>query len=294
MSFNPRVHHRRSIRLRNRSYTEPGFYFVTLCIVGKTCMLGDVSNGQMMPNAAGKIVADSWRWLGTNFPTVVLDEWIVMPNHLHGVLQLREVGSQSGGGSRSAPTFPVGEDAVVVKPKPLGQIVAAFKTVSSRKVNASQGVEHHPVWQRNYFERVVRSSNELARIRAYIRANAENWAQDEENPTYQPPLLPTPPVELMLGRIAIRPRVGTLLPMFQSQTHDPPPRWGTALPIVQSRIAIRPLERPRSGDLGSLPSRWAIGYAAFCCRPPNHSISALSTRRGASVGSMWPDTGSSS
>ena len=130
----------------------------------------------MVLSDAGKIVCDRWLWLPTQYPHVELDEFVVMPNHLHGVIWLTSPLAGTGD-SRIAPTK-------VKDQKPLGQIVGAFKTVSAKQVNLAVGTPGRPLWQRNYHDHIIRSEPELNRIREYIRNNPLQWELDEENPSW--------------------------------------------------------------------------------------------------------------
>jgi putative transposase len=100
MPFDPEIHHRRSIRLRGYDYSQPGSYYVTLCTQGKEHLFGQVIEGEMHRNEWGDCVARCWKWLAQHYPYVVLDEWTLMPNHLHGIIVIAD----GGGASRSAPT----------------------------------------------------------------------------------------------------------------------------------------------------------------------------------------------
>ncbi|CAK8713892.1 Transposase IS200-like domain-containing protein [Candidatus Electronema halotolerans] len=90
MSYNPDIHHRRSIRLRGYDYSQAGVYFVTLCTHNRECLFGEIANGAMQLNAAGKIVADEWLKIAQIRDEIELDEWAVMPNHLHGIMVLTD------------------------------------------------------------------------------------------------------------------------------------------------------------------------------------------------------------
>ncbi len=188
--YDPRAHHRRSIRLAGYDYSQEGAYSLTLCSHGKECIFGDVDQAGVALNEWGQAVAECWQWLEQQYPYVRVDTFVVMPNHTHGIVLLmdergdgwdagagvsgaRRVGSGvCGGGSRTGPG----------KWKPLGRLVGAFKTVSTRRINEVRGTPGAPIWQRNYFERIIRSDEELNRIRDYIVSNPARWAEDEENP----------------------------------------------------------------------------------------------------------------
>lgn len=166
---------RRSIRLVEYDYSRTGAYFVTLVTKDRTPLLGEVVDCRMLLSDAGKVVFDRWLWLPTQYQHVELDEFVVMPNHLHGIIWLS--GPLAGTGeSRLAPTD-------FGKRKPLGQLVGAFKTMSAKLVNVTLGTPARPLWQRNFYDRIIRNEPELNRIREYIRNNPLQWELDEENPT---------------------------------------------------------------------------------------------------------------
>ena len=119
------LHQRRSIRLPGYDYSQDGVYFVTICTQNRLCLFGDVVNVKMALNRAGRVVAESWQWLGEQYEHVELDEWVIMPNHLHGIIAI----SERRGGSRTAPTG---------QRKPLGRLIGAFKTVSTKHINKSR------------------------------------------------------------------------------------------------------------------------------------------------------------
>ena len=166
---------RRSPRLQAYDYSQPGAYFVTLVTHERVSLLGGVVDGEVKLSHNGNAVNDAWLWLPSQFPHVELDEFVVMPNHLHGVVWL--AGPLSGTGvSRNAPTKPGPR-------KPLGQVIGAFKTVSTKQVNAALGTPGRPLWQRDFYDHVVRNEQDLHRIREYIRNNPLQWELDEENPS---------------------------------------------------------------------------------------------------------------
>lgn len=139
MKFDPEIHHRRSIRLKGYDYSQAGAYFVTIVAWQREMLFGDVVDGVMILNDYGKIVSEKWEWLETQYEYVELGAWIITPNHIHGILAIRDAGR---GDSRIAPT--------PVKRKPLGGLIGAFKTVSSKHINLLRRTDGIPVWQRNY------------------------------------------------------------------------------------------------------------------------------------------------
>ncbi|MBI2917377.1 MAG: transposase [Chloroflexi bacterium] len=187
MPFDPQRHHRRSIRLPSYDYTQPGAYFITVCAHDKASLFGDVLDGDMRMNTFGYIVQEEWERTARAREDVTLDAFIVMPNHTHAIIWLTGHGdtAERGGMARHAPT-------VVTPPTPrfgrpiadsLATVVGAFKSATSRRINKLRGTPASPVWQRNYYERVVRGEDDLHGIQEYIAANPAQWAQDPENPS---------------------------------------------------------------------------------------------------------------
>jgi putative transposase len=189
--YDPQVHHRRSIRLKGYDYASPGAYFVTICVRQGECVLGKIVDGQMELSDFGRIAAESWQWLAEQYPYVTLDAWVVMPNHLHGIIIINDDppcrgGSQGGGGlqgrggSRTAPTpAPTGH-------KPLGRLIGAFKTVSTKRINQMRDTPGQPFWQRNYYEHIIRNPTAHERIRQYIATNPARWTDDQLHPDAPP------------------------------------------------------------------------------------------------------------
>ena len=128
-------------------------------------MLGEVLRGAMVPNAIGETVAECWRWLGSHFAHVVLDEWTLMPTHMHGILVLSTPAAQG--------ETPVARECTRLKP--LGQVIGAFKTRSTKEANQVRGTPGATLWQRDYWERIIHDEYELSRVREYIRTNPANY-----------------------------------------------------------------------------------------------------------------------
>jgi len=172
VKYDPSKHHRRSIRLKGYEYTQAGAYFVTICVQGRECVLGEVVGGQMQLNDWGCVAEECWMWLADQYPYVTLDASVIMPNHLHGII----VVDDGRGGSRTAPTTR----------KPLGRLVGAFKTVSTKRINEMRGTPGAVFWQRNYWEHIIRNDADLARIREYIQNNPARWMEDQLHPDAPP------------------------------------------------------------------------------------------------------------
>jgi putative transposase len=200
MSFNPEIHHRRSIRLKEYDYSAAGAYFVTICAFQRECLFGEIVDGEMVLNEIGTIVLDCWSKIPEYFPTVILDECIAMPNHFHGIIHISESPVGAKQGSSASPAFdPCGKQdqsqnqgeaaETFASPLPsgtlrgtLGAVIQNFKSVSTRRINKLRNNTGCPVWQRNYFERVIRNEDNLAKAREYIVNNPLKWELDKENP----------------------------------------------------------------------------------------------------------------
>lgn len=167
---------RRSIRLRHYDYAQPGAYFVTICTDKRACLLGQVVGGEMRLNSYGLVVAGCWNDLPKHYSQVELDAFAVMPNHVHGIIVLKDepidITPTVGAGLRPAPT------ASLPKRHGLPEIVRAFKSFSARRINELRNALGVVVWQRNYYEHIVREKAELHRIRLYIEQNSARWTDD--------------------------------------------------------------------------------------------------------------------
>ena len=172
--YNPDIHHRHSVRLKDYDYSQTGAYFVTICVQNKECLFGDVVDGEMHVNDAGEMVMRTWQDLPTHYGNIALDEFVIMPNHVHGIIVL--CSGDVGAGFKPAPTE--------TKQYGLPEIVRALKTYSSRRINEIRNTPGTPVWQGNYYEHIIRNDGELNRIREYIVNNPEQWEEDENNPKH--------------------------------------------------------------------------------------------------------------
>jgi len=166
--------HRRSIRLKGRDYSCPGTYFVTVCTAGRTCLLGRIEKGGMQENVLGRLARTHWLDPPSEFPSVELDLFVVMPNHVHGIIHLHR---------RVAANEEQRTSAEFGKPQTgsIGWLVRAFKARVTREARRALQRPSLTVWQRNYFERVVRSGKEYDHVYRYICDNPRNWDHDEEN-----------------------------------------------------------------------------------------------------------------
>lgn len=181
---------RQSLRFKGYDYSLPGAYFVTTISKRRVCLFGEVRKGNIVLSDIGRVVEKCWHNISKNFPYVRLDEFVLMPNHLHGILFLFE--AKGKGEAFSAINTDLDdinfENASPLRPhgtqsRSLGSVIQNFKSVSTRMVNRRYFKAGNKIWQRNYFERIIRNDRELYAIRQYIRDNPLNWRRDLENPT---------------------------------------------------------------------------------------------------------------
>jgi putative transposase len=170
-------HH--SIRLKEYDYSAAGFYFVTICASERKCVLGTFHEGQIELSELGETVRECWLAIPRHFARVNLHEFVVMPNHLHGIVEIVAVGAQHaasllGGGSNV-------RNPACVKPGSLGAIIRSYKAAVTRQARRELGWQGD-VWQRSYFERVLRDGKEIADACRYIAENPMMWELDQENP----------------------------------------------------------------------------------------------------------------
>ena len=171
-SCDPETRRRRSIRLRDYDYSRAGAYFITVCTVGRELLFGEVKDDEMALNELGWIVEEEWLQSARIRSEIELDAWVVMPNHIHGIVIIAD---ESRRGDR-----PVARGGP--RPKSLGAMMAGFKSAVTKRINAMRGTPGALVWQRNYYEHIIRNESTLYWIRQYIADNPAGWSEDPENP----------------------------------------------------------------------------------------------------------------
>lgn len=159
---------RKHLRLPDYDYSTTGFYYVTLCTQNRECLFGNITNGKMLLNDSGEMVNEVWRLLPNQYPNIEMDTYTIMPNHLHGIIFITE-----GTAQRPSAT--------------LSNIIKNFKTYSSYCY--IEGVRKHGwasyekrLWQRSFYEHVIRNDESLSKIQQYIINNPLKWELDKENP----------------------------------------------------------------------------------------------------------------
>ena len=225
MKYDPKRRRSESIRLKGYDYSQPGAYFVTICSYNRIPIFGHVVDGEMHLNEYGKVVDEFWDNVALHFPNVEIDVSVVMPNHVHAVIVIKDTGEgtsplqknrptlgQKDAGEGTSPlqknrstlgqkdkgegTSPLQGNRPVLgqrdkgegtsplqKNKPtLGQIVAYYK-YQTIKLIKQMGVRHDkPVWQKDYYDHIIRNEDDLNEVRQYVLYNSSKWEMDKNNP----------------------------------------------------------------------------------------------------------------
>ena len=184
MGYNPNIHHRRSIRLKGYDYSQEGLYFITMCVQNRECLFGEIDNDEMILNDAGKMVENEWLKLPNRFQNIQLHEYVVMPNHFHAILEIvgaTLVVAQNETVAQNNIGQPQG---IAPTGKTVGNMIGAFQSIVT--VEYIRGVKQNnykpfdgKLWQRNYWEHIIRNENDYQRIAQYIINNPENWNNDK-------------------------------------------------------------------------------------------------------------------
>ena len=202
MKFN-----RKSIRLRGYDYAQAGAYFITICANAHLCVFGEVDDGVMKTNLAGDAVARAWEEISLNYPGVNVDALIVMPNHVHGVIILSNETPSSSVGATPCGCPVIDTPVIDSENEPGGRlllpdVIGRYKSWTTKLHH--DGVKQHGwppssgrLWQRNYYDRIIRSETELMRIREYIINNPANWDTDEHNPLIRQGGHGDPPLQMV-------------------------------------------------------------------------------------------------
>ena len=164
--------------MRDYDYSSPGYYFVTICTHKRECILGAIESQRMVPNDLGLMVSQQWQELSQTFSGMENRHFVVMPNHIHGIIQIMP--SRCKGLINQTPTPNHVPSTKRAKSIPLGEIIRQFKARSTHTIrNTSQ---LYQIWKRNYYEHIIWDSAELDSIKTYIRENPRRWDEDENNP----------------------------------------------------------------------------------------------------------------
>ena len=191
----PEGRQRRSIRLRGYDYAGAGAYFLTICTHERSNWFGDVENGVMILNVFGQIVREEWLLSADIRAEIELGDYVIMPNHLHGIVWIvavedRGVRPINVGATGRSPLHAHASAPIPTGPPPksIGAFVAGFKSAATKRINQIRQTPGVPVWQRNYYEHVIRNESDYRRIAEYIDQNPQRWATDSLNPINVPQL----------------------------------------------------------------------------------------------------------
>jgi len=164
--FDPKKHHRRSIRLKRYDYTSAGAYFITIVTYQRECLFGEIADGEMILNDYGRVADEFWRAIPEHFENVELGAFVIMPNHIHGIIVITDVATQC-----VAPTVTITSPRGP-KSRSIGAIVGSFKSAVSYRLNKQFNVTN--IWQRNFYEHIIRNETERNNIHLYIETNPIN------------------------------------------------------------------------------------------------------------------------
>lgn len=172
---NLNTHHRRSIRLKKYDYSSPGAYFITICTFKHHCLFGDVKDDNVILSRIGRIVEQYWQDITGHFEHIITDEYIIMPNHIHGIMIITSNQSRD-----TAYRVPTAEKFSNPRVGSIPTVIRSFKSAVTRWCH-HQGFKNFR-WQSRYYEHIIRNENELNQIREYIKLNPLKWDLDRENP----------------------------------------------------------------------------------------------------------------
>jgi putative transposase len=185
MTYDPEKHNRKSLRLKHYDYTKRGEYFITICTENKKFLFGDVVNAKMHLNDFGRIAARCWLEIPIHFEKVDLDVFVAMPNHVHGILALnypdKEIKVINGRGTACCAQKRSFGSAI---PGALSTIIRSYKSAVSKEINNLLKTPGNKIWQRNYYDHIIRFDNEFWDIHYYIVRNPEDWEKDMYNPNF--------------------------------------------------------------------------------------------------------------
>lgn len=193
MKYNREIHHRRSQRLKGFDYASPGFYFVTLLTHSRDCLFGEIIRDNIRLTDSGQMIKIEWEHLSHRFKNIVLDQYVIMPNHIHGIIGIigdspfQTINDYSKNPERFINKTGFVQNTFGTPVNSISRMIQGFKSITTNKYIKSVRTHRWPdfekhLWQRNFFDRIIRDREELKKIRAYIVNNPSNWESDEDNP----------------------------------------------------------------------------------------------------------------
>ncbi|MFH0975799.1 MAG: transposase [Spirochaetota bacterium] len=170
---------RQSMRLNGYDYSRPGVYFVTISVQDRECLFGIIENRKVVLNKYGKIAYSEWIKTEQIRNEIKLDEFVIMPNHIHGIIIIYNTDTIPVGANGRSPLR--NNSRIQMKPKSISSFIAGYKSSVTKQINIMRKTPGNPVWQRNYYDHIIRSEGELNSIRQYIIDNPVNWGSDENH-----------------------------------------------------------------------------------------------------------------
>ena len=194
MTFNHLIHHRRSIRLKEYDYSQEGLYFITFCCQNRLHLFGKIISGKMMLNDAGKIAEKCWLEIPEHFKNVILHDFVIIPNHVHGIIEFKnnDLNNTVGANQYSPKNVSIEETKIVSSidtnidsskqmpkspSKTIGSVIRGYKIGVTKWMRQNRNVTD--VWQRNYYEHIIRNDIAYCRISEYIKNNPKKWDEDK-------------------------------------------------------------------------------------------------------------------
>lgn len=166
-TFNPLIHNRQSIRLKGYDYRTSGSYFITLNTENRAPLFGEIKNGEMEMNEAGREAYNCWLAIPDHYPFIRIHEFIIMPDHIHGILEIIV------GANDYSPRHVEYKSEFKSPSKTIGSVIRGYKIGVTKWMR--QNTEIHKVWQRNYYEHIIRDTVAFDNIARYIQDNPKNW-----------------------------------------------------------------------------------------------------------------------
>jgi len=197
MKYNPDIHHRKSIRLKGYDYSQKGLYFITICTQHRSHVFGKIEKGKMILNEYGEIAAEEWEKSEEIRNEIEIDEYVVMPNYFHGIVEINDgciiagvnghspvldIGGLRGNSFNREINIDEGENPIPkMQSRSVSSLVSGYKSVVTKRINQIRSMPGEKLWQRNYWEHIIRNEDEYLRIANYIKNNPIKWYNDKLN-----------------------------------------------------------------------------------------------------------------
>jgi putative transposase len=175
MVYNPDLHHRRSIRIKGYDYGQSGFYFITICTCKRERLFGKIRNGKMELNKWGNLVHNEWLKTAEIRPNIKLDAFVVMPDHIHGIIQI--IDNDNGHHRGTMHRAPMHEQFGKPTSNTIPTIIRSFKSTVTKQINMLRKTPGLPVWQRNYYIHIIHNKKSHHKICQYIKNNPSQWSE---------------------------------------------------------------------------------------------------------------------